>query len=223
MSELNTNNLDRLVSVAKGIIGVCPAIGPLASEAIGSLIPNQRLERVVNFVLKLEEYTEKVDSRLNMLETNLKTPEGLDIFEEGLIQASKAVSRERQQQLAVIIAISLTNAQVKYSESKKILNIFRELTDPEILWLLYYSTTPTLGSEFHNKLRQDNPEILKPVSREFGAPQEQVDRGALQDSYKNTLLRLGLVEKRRSSIQISSLGRLLVRYIESQHNNNSIS
>lgn len=219
MSELNTNTLDRLVSVAKGITGVCPVIGSLASEAIGSLIPNQRLDRVVNFVLRLEEYIKKVDSRLNKMEINLRIPEGLDIFEEGMIQASRAVSKERQEQLAIIVARSLTTDKMKYSESKKILNIFRELTDPEILWLLYYSTTPIMGSEFQKKLRQENPEVLKPVSRELGSSQEQVDRGALQDSYKNTLLLLGLVEERQGTIQISSLGKLLVRYIESQHNN----
>ena len=219
MTELNTNTLDRLVSVAKGIAGVCPVIGSLASEAVGSLIPNQRLDRVVNFVLRLEEYIIRVDSRLNRMDINLRMPEGLDIFEEGMIQASRAVSKDRQEQLALIIARSLTTDQLKYSESRKILNIFRELTDPEILWLLSYSSTPTMGSEFHEKLRQENPEVLKPVSRELGSSQEQVDRGALQDSYKNTLLRLGLVEERQGRIQISSLGKLLVRYIESQHDN----
>jgi hypothetical protein len=73
-----------------------------------------------------------------------------------------------------------------------------------------------MGSEFHNQLIEENPDVLKPVSRERGAPQEQIDRGALQDSYKNTLLRLGLLNEHNRSFQISTLGRLLFRYIEAR-------
>lgn len=61
---------------------------------------------------------------------------------------------------------------------------------------------------------EENPDVLKPVSRQKGAKQEQIDRGALQDSYKNMLIRLGLITNQGQSFKISALGRLLVRYIE---------
>lgn len=221
MSELDANNLDRLTSVAKGVVGACPFIGPLASEAIGHLIPNQRLDRVVQFLRELEYEVRQVDSRLVNVESSLRTPEGLDLLEEGLIQAARAISRERQERLARLIGRALTEEKVKYAESKKLLNLFRELTDPEVLWLIYYSTNPTLGSEFHKQLIEENPDVLKPVSREMGAPQEQIDRGALQDSYKSTLLRLGLVKEHGQSLQTSALGGLLVRYIEARSEQNS--
>ena len=50
MSDLDTNTRDRLVSVAQGVSGACPVVGPILSEAIGQLIPNQRLDRVVSFL-----------------------------------------------------------------------------------------------------------------------------------------------------------------------------
>lgn len=221
MSDLNATNVDRLTSVAKGVAGACPFIGPLASEAIGHLIPNQRLDRVVQFLQELEHMVRKIDSRLGRLEVNLRTPEGLDLLEEGLVQAARSISRERQERLARIVGKSLTEDELKYAESKKILNIFDELTDPEVLWLLYHSITPTMESEFHENLVEANPEVLKPVSRGTGASQEQIDRGAIQDSYKSTLLRLGLLKERGKSLGISSLGRLLVRYIEAHGEQNN--
>ena len=220
MPEINANNIDCLVSVAKGVVGACPIIGSLASEAIGQLIPNQRLDRVVQFLNELEQEIRKVESHLENLESSLRTSEGLDLFEEGLVQAARSISHDRQQRLARLIGRSISKKTVNYSESKKLLNLFRELTDPEVLWLVYYSTTPTMGSEFHKQMMEENPDILKPVSRSYGSPQDEIDRGALQDSYKNTLLRLGLLKEQNRSLQISSLGKLLVSYIEARIDQN---
>lgn len=213
MSDLDTNSRDRLVSVAKGVVGACPVIGPMASEAIGTMIPNQRLDRVVEFLRQLEAKVKAVDARLEIFERNVCTPEGLDILEEGLTQAARSVGAERKARLAHLVGRSLTSEEVKYEESRKLLNLLRELSDPELLWLIFYSMDPTLGRGPHTELVEKNPEVLKPVSREMGAPQEQIDRGALQDSYKNTLTRMSLIEERGRSHRITTLGRLLVRYI----------
>jgi len=188
MSELDARNVDRLTSVAKGVVSACPIIGPLASEAIGHLIPNQRFDRVVHFLRELEQEVHQVESRLGNIESSLSTAEGLDLLEEGLVQATRAISKERQQRLARLIGRSLTEEKVNYSESRKLLNLFRELTDPEVLWLVYYSTTPTMGSKFHKQMMEENPDVLKPVSRAYGTSQDQIDRGALQDSYKTPYL-----------------------------------
>lgn len=221
MSDLSTNNLDRLTSVAKGVIGICPIIGPIASEAIGTIIPNQRLDRVVNFLRILENIVTELDSRMERIEGNLKSEEGVDIFEEGMMQAARSVSSERQERLANLVARSLLDKELKYAESRKILNIYRELTDQEILWLIFYSVPQRMPSQFHSDMIEKYPEVLAPASRLMNAPQNEIDRGALQDSYKNTLLRLGLIQTRDSttSFEISALGLILVKYIEKNFDN----
>lgn len=214
MPNLEPTSQDRLASVAKGVVGACPLIGSLAAEVIGALIPHQRLDRVVEFLRNLDAEISRLDSRLENFEKNVATSEGLDLMEEGLMQASRSVSSERKARLARIVGRSLTSDEIKYEESRKLLNLYRDLTDPEILWLLYYSLNPVIGAGPHRDLVNAHPEVLKPISREIGVPQEQIDRAALQDSYKNTLLRFGLLEMQGQSHQISSLGRLLVRYIQ---------
>jgi len=214
MTNLELTSQDRLVAVAKGVVGICPIIGPLAAEAIGYLIPNQRLDRVVEFLRKLESEVSRLDGRLENFQKNMTGADGLDLMEEGLIQAARSVSSERKERLARLVGRSLTSNEVKYEESRKLLNLYRDLTDPEIVWLIYYSLNPVFGAGPHQDFANKHPEVLMPISRVTNAPQEQVDRAALQDSYKNTLMRFGLIELQGKSHRITSLGRLLVRYIQ---------
>ena len=214
MPNLEPSFQDRLVSVAKGVVGACPFVGPLVAEAIGALIPDQRFDRVVEFLRNLDVVAHRLDARMEKFERNVRSAEGLDIMEEGLTQAARSITHDRKEHLARLVGRSLSVEEIKYEESRKLLNLYRDLTDPEILWLIYYSLNPVFGAGPHQDLVRKHPDVLKPISREVGAQQEQIDRAALQDSYKNTLMRFGLIELRGKSYQITSLGRLLVRYIE---------
>jgi hypothetical protein len=214
MPNLEPASQDHLVTLAKGIIGACPLIGSLAAEAIGALIPNQRIDRISAFLRSLDSEVRRLDVRLERFERNVRSTQGLDIMEEGLTQAARSASSERKEHLGRLVGRSLSSEEIKYEESRKLLNLYCDLTDPEILWLIYFSLNPTFGEGPHQELVKKHPDLLMPISREIGAPQEQINRAALQDSYKNTLMRFGLVELRGTSHQITSLGRLLVRYIQ---------
>lgn len=216
MNQLETNYRDRLVSVAKATAGALPFIGTLVGELLDSVVPNLRFERVVSYLKMLEEEVVRLGDHMPFFEKHLKTEEGLDIFEEGIIQAARSVSEERKKRLARLVARSLTADEIKYEEGRKLLNLYRELTDPEIIWLIFYSLNPVLGKGPHTEWVEKHPEILNPVSREMGAPQEQHERAALQDSYKATLLRLGLTEERNRTTNLTILGRMLVSYISDE-------
>lgn len=47
--ELKNSSIDHVTSVVKGAIGVVPFAGPLLAEIAGTLIPNQRIDRLVKF------------------------------------------------------------------------------------------------------------------------------------------------------------------------------
>jgi len=214
VSELDANSRDRLVSIAKGAAGTLPFVGSIISEVLTSVIPNLRFDRVVTFLRSLDGEVKKINERLACFEANLRTECGLDLFEEGILQASRSVSEERKERLARLVARSLSANELKYSEGRKLLNLYRELTDPEIVWLIYYSMNPVFGPGPNANWVDQHPEILRPISREMGAPREQHERGALQDSYKETLVRLGLTSEKNRVTQLTTLGRLFVRYIE---------
>lgn len=217
MEDLEENTRDRLVSAAKGALGACPVVGPMMAEVVGHIIPKQRLDRVVHFLEELDKRVGHCESSLEKFKVNTKTEEGLDILEEGIVQAARSASGNRQEWLAGIVGKSLSSESLKYEEAKKILNIFRELTDPELIWLVYISEPQTLSSAFHQGLKHRYPDVLLPVSRELGRSQAEAERGALQDGYKNTLLRLGLANFKRDgrTLEITPLGLLIVRYLSS--------
>lgn len=222
MDQLDTNIRDRLISAAKSAVGALPFVGTLVGEVIDSVIPKLRIERIVGFLKHLDKRVSGLEE-VERLRKNLESKEGLDIFEEGMIQASRAVSEERKERLAHIIAHALSGKKLKYAEARKLLNIYSELTDPEIIWLILYSLKPMCGKGPHSDWVDKHPDVLKPISRLTGVSQEQHERGALQDSYKLTLSRLGLTTEKGNRTSLTTLGWLMVRYITDNKSINSVS
>ena len=214
MHQLDTNARDRLVSVANEIAGALPVVGTMVGEILDSVVPNLRFERVISYLKTIDEEVGNLSERLVNFEKNIKTEKGIDIFEEGIIQASRAVSNDRKCRLARLVAKSLSAKELKYEESRKLINLYDELTDPEIVWLIYYSFNPTLGRGAHTEYQKKHLDILQPARVYLGSSQDEIDRSAIQESYKSTLLRLGLLTNENKTTKLTALGRLLIRYIE---------
>lgn len=219
MTQLESNSKDKLVSVAKAAAGALPFIGNAVSELLDNVVPNLRFERVVVFLQSLDQRVSRLDEKMEQFRANLATEEGIDLLEEGILQASRSISPVRKKRLASILETSLSEETLKYEESKKILNLFREMTDPEIIWLIYYSLRPNIGRGPHSDWVAKHPDVLDPISRELSAPKEQREKAALQDSYKETLLRLGLVETNGRTTNLTTLGGMVVRYISDGEDN----
>lgn len=219
MNQLDPNSRDRLVSVAKAVAGTIPYIGTLISEILDNVVPNLRFERIVVFLQELDSKVSQVDEKLEYFKANLASEEGVGLLEEGMLQASRSISRERKERLASILEKSLSRENLKYEESRKILNIFRELTDPEIIWLIYYSLEPQLGKGPHSDWVEQHPDVLYPISKTITGlneelENEQLEQAALQDSYKETLLRLGLIQSNGRTTSMTTLGKMIINYIE---------
>lgn len=141
----------------------------------------------------LAAQVEAVEAKQILFEARMRTSEGSDLLDAGIVQASRAVSHDRQRRIAAILAAGLTEDELRYDRTRKLLTIFESLNDSEILLLLFYSRTPTIGSPWHKELMNRHPELLRPASREGGAPASERERGAIRDSYERTLLAHGLL------------------------------
>ena len=188
-NNIQTGKTDLLVSTAKSIVGVAPFIGPLLSELVGTLIPNQRIDRLTKFVEELDKRLSGIEKEF--LEEEIKNEECSDLFEEGFRQASRALSDERRRYIASIIANSLTDEKIAYAESKHLMYLLQELNDIEIIWLRFYYV-PTLEGD--KEFREEHKNILEPIPAYIGADQHILDKSALQKSYKEHLERLGLIQ-----------------------------
>jgi hypothetical protein len=118
--SLKTNRADIITSTAKGLAGACPLVGGLVAEAIDQLIPNQKLDRVVGFLKILDHDVSQIDSELSNLKNNLSIDTGLDLLEDGIVQASRAITEERRHRIANLLTTSFTQEKLKCNESKKL-------------------------------------------------------------------------------------------------------
>ena len=60
-TELKPLAVDYVTSAAKSILGVVPFAGSLLTELAGTLIPNQRIDRLTKFAEALEEKLLKME------------------------------------------------------------------------------------------------------------------------------------------------------------------
>jgi len=196
MSEENSNNTltpnasDYVASAAKAALGAVPFMGSLLAEIAGTVIPNQRIDRIVRFATELEHRLIGVEH--SVIRSQLTDENFTDLMEEGLRQAARATSDDRRRHIANVIANGLTSKDISYIESKHLLRILGEINDIEVIWLRFYlEPAGRDDEEFQSKHR----EILAPVLTNMSSPQNEIDKGTLQGSYSNIYSDLGFYEK----------------------------
>ncbi|NNI31481.1 hypothetical protein [Pasteurella multocida] len=189
MSEdnLDENTLDKVISVSKAVLGDL-GVPSIIVEIFGNLIPNQRLDRITKFIRELE----KRISDLEIIITDIdKQTEYIHLLENGMLHAYRASSDKRLEYIASIISNGLTEEKIEVNRYIYLLNILDELNDEEIIWLRFY-LHPTIGGD--EEFRDKHQETLRLARAYIGAEQEELDKSALQDSYKEHLERLGLIK-----------------------------
>ena len=227
-NELKPNWVDYSVAGTRSGLSLVPIVGPLFAEIFGTIIPNQRLDRVVKFVAELNRKVDLKEKRLSDAPVN--DEEFTDLVEEAFRQAARSLSDERRSYIATLVANGMNSENIELAESKHLLRMLSELSDVEVIWLRYYRH-PTIGGD--EEFREKHNAVLAPVQAGIGSPPEAHDRYALRESYSEHLSQLGLLEaqfqtdrKTRmpkfdsftgamevSYYRLSGLGRLLLKEI----------
>lgn len=217
------------MSITKGIVSTLPIIGPLTSELISYTIPNQRLKRIEDLLRKLEQKVKnfekyEIDEAFNKIEF-------IDLYEEAVYQASRAISEDRCDHIASIIKNSISNDTKYIIQNKYILSVLNQLNDVEIIILRAYDYN-YIGenSEFWEKHKNIlDPQIATNRSDEF-----ELDTYFIYESYKEHLDRIGLLSKKYnkpklggepefnfksgtlkySGFEITNLGKILLKAID---------
>ena len=226
--KLSAAKGDYVASAAKAALGAIPFVGSLLTEIAGTVIPNQRIDRIVKFAQLLEEKLKTLEQEFIKLQ--ITNENFTDLVEEGLRQAARSLSDERREYISSIITNGLASKDIEFQESKHLLRLLGELNDLEIIWLRFY-LIPTMGGD--EEFREKHKDILSPIAATFGSSQGTLDKHALQDSYKSHLAQLGLLEReyridsrtkqpeydtssgglKLKGSRLTSLGRLLLREI----------
>lgn len=220
--------------LAKGVLGAIPLAGPLMAEIIGAIIPNQREERLIKLVESLDRKLEHVEEE--QINQKIKTPESIDLLEDGFIQATRALTEDRTGYIAALLKNSLTNEELEHIEYKRLLTLLGQLNDAEIIILISYSYTRFMGeedletTEFFNK----HDDLLTEPDLYMGSTQIEQDKHTLYHTHRTHLVNLGLLKYRYKrprkdelpefdektgtmkiqGYEMTNLGRLLLRNID---------
>ena len=226
MPDLGTTKRDRAVGLARGAVGEIPIVGSILGEIIGELIPQQRIERIEIYVRQLNErlgHLEEPD-----LNARLRNPDNIDLFEDGAFQAARALSGERIGYIANLVTTGITGAEKERLESKRLLNVLRELDDAEII-VLASNLQKNQDKEFWKR----HYGVLNPIAPTHASSQSEIDTATIQELASTRLVRLGLLKPRfsmtqrgelpvfddhtgmikASGVELTSVGRLLLRKI----------
>jgi hypothetical protein len=184
---LHTSRTDALAIAVKGLVGALPLAGPLIAEIIGTIIPNQRIDRIVAFVQALEEKVKQVSA--GPLDTRLSNRENADLAEDAIIQASRALTSGRIEQIAHLLATSLQNDSLEHLHKKRLLQILGELNDVEIILLKSMDLRAPDAKEFFAR----HEAVITGPTAYLGSPPEVIDRAAVHKTYWQHLEQLGLI------------------------------
>jgi hypothetical protein len=227
-TQLKHQKSDTVALLLKSALGAIPVAGSLLSEVVSTIIPNQRLDRVAKFAEKLEAKISRLEK--SYLFSLLSDEEFVGILEEGIIQAAKSTSESRREYIASIIAKGISDKEVKFSETRRMLTILGDLNDSEIITLRYYLVQTIQGDE---EFREKNRDIVIPPPVTLGSPQPEKDKAAILDNYREHLVSLGLLENEydtdiRTGVMLTdnfthgpkirgknltSMGRLFLRFV----------
>lgn len=188
--DLENSKTDYLTSVAKATLGMVPYLGSFLSEIVGSIIPNQRMDRLSKYLVELNETLEKIP--VEKLSAFLNNEAFLDLIEESFLQASRVLTEERRRYIISVISHGLSEENIKIEESKYILKLLQEINDTEIIWLMSFYLYSSSFNESQKYIEKNKGILQEYIPDE---PQEiRINRLAFSDGYKEHLERLGLIE-----------------------------
>lgn len=229
--HLGNTTTDIIVSLTKGGIGAVPFVGSLIAEIVRNVIPNQRVDRIAEFVRLLGERFAKIEQ--DVLNAKLIEPRVVDLLEDGFIQAARATTPDRLEHIANVVANGISAEQQAEAESKRMLWFLGHLDHAEVVILRSRLAQTREDVIADAEFRMKHEELLAPDATVMGSSEDEFEQAALKASYRRHLHDLGLLRERfkkpkkgelpefdektgmmkASGSDVTRLGRMLLRYL----------
>jgi hypothetical protein len=229
--NLGNTTTDLIASLAKGTTGMVPILGSLVAEIVGNVIPNQRVDRIVQLVQLLEERLGNLEK--DLLERRLREPVAVDLLEDAFTQAARATGHERLEHVANVIANGLSDEEFQQAEAKRMLWLLGQINDSEVIILRSLLVVTLEDVQADAEFRNKHAELLAPDATHMDSSDDDLDEAALKSSYRQHLHDLGLLRLRfakpkrgelpqfdektgmmkANGVDVTRLGKMLLRYL----------
>lgn len=202
-SDIAVSALNSLIAALSTVNPIIPIVGPLLQEIVGYSIPNQRIDRIIKYSIRLEKKIKEIDE--SVLKLAFTDENFSDLMEESLIQVARSISEERREYIASLICNSLKPEKIGFIESKHLLKILGEINDIEVIWLRFYYC-PLLNGD--KEFREKHKNIIGFQRSYIDAPQNILNNSTIQESYQSHLVQLGLLAPNYETIQYDRLKQI---------------
>ncbi|MBK8112601.1 MAG: hypothetical protein IPK46_20980 [Saprospiraceae bacterium] len=188
IKQLNDNKTDRLVQVLNATFGEIPFVGGVFVQFISSVIPNQRTDRIVEFIRLLDEKLNKHEQEI--FQSKILNEDFSGLFEDIIESALRSIGEERRQNLVEVFKAGLKSDKETINELRLVTKILKELNDVEVIILKSKSIRTT--NEYHEFYQKHNS-ILDSQYLIVGASKEDEKRHYMYKGYMYHLVSLGLI------------------------------
>ena len=151
--DLKVNSDDIMGAYTRALAGIIPGIGPALSEAINLLLPHQRMERVVKYLLTINDTVEQLGIELK------ENKEKLNLIELGIQISARATYEQKCVWLGNVVNQGLKN-KIEFSIATNAINILDELNYEQIITLYYFVYYKQETFVEQENFRSKFPEIL---------------------------------------------------------------
>ena len=194
--NLDETKEDKLLEITKSTITTAcnfiPFIGTGITEVINYFIPDNRRERVVDFIKQLADYVSKHDKQIMELQQwleKIKTDKkSALLFETAIFYSMQTESQMKHHCYAFYVFNAIENSSISDIQKEHVLRTISLLNETEILLLIYLGQDGALfeDSDFHKKYADY-------IDRHSSCGDED-DKifNAMQDSYLNNLVAYGI-------------------------------
>lgn len=222
--NLDTNAADRWASVIKKAGSIVPGAGPILTEILAELIPNQRGDRIRDYVRCIEMRIQVLEAGMrDLFESNARSEYGTAFIENSFIQSARAVEPESRERIAALVVRSLSEEELRYERTQTLLNLYSELSTKEAVLLICAAIPPSRRVLGEMPILQRRKEIeASAVGKEEiqglrVGDQESAEARAFIRYHLGRLKRLGLAtgadDDHRSTVIPTAIGVALVRLI----------
>ena len=218
LTDFNLDNdvKDNLIIPASKIASnFVPIIGPVLAEIVDIIIPNQRQDRITDFLKHLQEMISEDDLK------KVKTlPERIEILEEGMLQAGLTPHRDRIPRMAQITARGITQDQIDRDKFSFLLETIKNISTTDLILLNYYKlyqekqNTYGYHTEFEDFQKKHGNLFL---ANHF----EKQEKTSFLQRYQQHLISLGLLENVMPS-NLDASSRVERAFREIDHKINTI-
>ncbi|MGL1893377.1 MAG: hypothetical protein OCD02_17200 [Spirochaetaceae bacterium] len=154
--NLSNNRIDVVNSAIKSTLGAVPLAGTFLGELVSAIIPNQRMDRVTDFLKLLSTRFEDIEDKCK---SNL---DALFLLEEGIRISAKTNNKKKREWITSIIGKGIYE-EIEPNITEKFIAILEDITYEQVIILIYFHTKE--NNELYptrSKLEFIYPDIIMP-------------------------------------------------------------